>query len=559
MVRFLEARVLQLMNEGDKSVKMPPPEIRREVLKNCVFGVDKNSLAKELAKFSLWMASADEFHELEPLDDQLEAMNSLVAYDLWKKKWKLLDEGVDAVVGNPPYLGEKGHKEVFQEIAQGWLGKRFYQGKMDLFYFFFHLGLDVLKDEGRLGFITTNYYPTALGAKKLREDLYQRSRIDLLMNLNELKVFGEAAGQHNLITVISKSKKRDDASVITANVSGNCDSALLKKLLTGAENCASVKAVSSSELFDGEEKYIRLASGGSGTAKENKAIDLILSKMADSEFLLGDIAEIDTGIQTGADKVSPKHLEKFNLKAQKDDGIFILSKQEVDRLDLPKDEKAEIIKPLFKNSDIDQFQCETKTDECLIYLDKRIYKFEKLSKQLKTHINKFEEVISASVCSPPYLHRPRKHDIFLGEKIVCPQRSRLNTFGYSDKPWYAATDVFFITPSDQAKFDLKYILGMINSKLYFLWLYSRGKRKGEALELIRTPLSEIPIKDVDVKSQQQIIGVVTLLLKKPKDTESLKKLNKLVYGVYDLSEKEIAMVEQFYEEKVNRTSKDVAA
>ncbi len=100
---------------------------------------------------------------------------------------------------------------------------------------------------------------------------------------------------------------------------------------------------------------------------------------------------------------------------------------------------------------------------------------------------------------------------------------------------------------------------MINSKLYFLWLYSRGKRKGEALELIRTPLSEIPIKDVDVKSQQQIIGVVSQLLKKPKDAESLKKLNRLVYGVYDLSEKEIAMVEQFYEEKVNKTSKDVAA
>ena len=29
-----------------------------------------------------------------------------------------------------------------------------------------------------------------------------------------------------------------------------------------------------------------------------------------------------------------------------------------------------------------------------------------------------------------------------------------------------------------------------------MWLYSKGKRKGETLELTATPLSEIPIKKV---------------------------------------------------------------
>ncbi|MDR3094563.1 MAG: hypothetical protein LBU62_08000, partial [Bacteroidales bacterium] len=39
-------------------------------------------------------------------------------------------DGFDVVVGNPPYVGEKGHKETFEPIKNSWL-QEFYQGKMD--------------------------------------------------------------------------------------------------------------------------------------------------------------------------------------------------------------------------------------------------------------------------------------------------------------------------------------------------------------------------------------------------------------------------------------------
>lgn len=45
-------------------------------------------------------------------------------------------ESFDIVIGNPPYIGEKGHKNIFQEIKSSELSK-FYLRKMDLFYFFF--------------------------------------------------------------------------------------------------------------------------------------------------------------------------------------------------------------------------------------------------------------------------------------------------------------------------------------------------------------------------------------------------------------------------------------
>lgn len=89
-------------------------------------------------------------------------------YFLWKLEFaEVFQEkgGFDIVIGNPPYVGEKGNKEIFRPIAESSLGKRFYQGKVDLFYFFFHLGLDLSKNKGTISLITTNYYITADGQK----------------------------------------------------------------------------------------------------------------------------------------------------------------------------------------------------------------------------------------------------------------------------------------------------------------------------------------------------------------------------------------------------------
>ena len=74
------------------------------------------------------------------------------------------------------------------------------------------------------------------------------------------------------------------------------------------------------------------------------------------------------------------------------------------------------------------------------------------------------------------LWRSRKKIIFESSKIVAPQRSLTNTFGYNEISWYESADVYFITPKDNF-YSLKYILALLNSKLYFLWLYHQAKGK----------------------------------------------------------------------------------
>lgn len=522
--------------------------IKRQILHNCIFGADKEPRAAKLSKLALWLETAEPGKELEHLDDQIKATNSLCDESIWKNDWGFLKKGLDAVVGNPPYLGEKGNKAVFQEISQQWLGKRFYQGKMDLLYFFFHLGLDILKDGGRLGYITTNYFTTALGAKNLRHDFFNRSNIDLLFNLNELKVFGEAAGQHNMITLLTKTTTKSTTRVINSSEIGKCTPSTLSNIYNGKSKKTSYSSIKETELFDGEEMYIRFQNGTSTSSKSN--FNAIIETIKKEKLLLGNLYNISTGIQTGADKVSQNHIKKYKMKnVNKGDGIFVLSKSEIASLSIPEKESKRLVKPFFKNSDISKFTASSKTNEYLLYLDKRQFEISTLSKGVQKHIDKFRSIIDGSVCSPPYLHRPREKDIFTGPKIVVPQRSKLNTFGYNEGEWYASCDVYFITKTKDSPTELPYILALLNSKLYFVWLYLMGKRKGEALELYQTPLSEIPIKIADEKIQKKIVKLSENLIHSF-DSYSWDALNNTIYDMFGVTQNDRAAINQFYADRV---------
>jgi adenine-specific DNA-methyltransferase len=457
--------------------------------------------------------------------------------------------GFDIVIANPPYIGEKGHMEMFRQIKQGPLGK-FYQGKMDIFYFFFHQALEISKNSGVIAFITTNYYPTSTGGTKLREDFKNRAIIKKLINFNELKVFGDL-GEHNMITILSKGKD-DNAlcKIYVTNRKGKATPEILKLIFSEADSETKYYQIPQRDLYEGEQYYIRL------TIKD--PINLILDKMKQHSTPLGAICNINQGIVTGADKVSKKHIEKYGIKAEVGEGIFVLSENEIRKLNLTEREKT-ILKPWFKNSDIFRFYTKTTTNEYVLYLDGNYSEndipniIEHLSR-FKKNLQERREVHKGSR-NWYDLWRSREKEIFEKPKIVAPQRSYKNTFGYNEIPWYASADVYFITEKDKS-ISLKYILALLNSKLYYLWLYHRGKRKGDMLELYQKPLSEIPIKIIPEPEQKPFIDLVNQILsliqspdyetdqtKQAKVKKLEKEIDKLVYKLYDLTEEEIRIIE----------------
>lgn len=144
------------------------------------------------------------------------------------------------------------------------------------------------------------------------------------------------------------------------------------------------------------------------------------------------------------------------------------------------------------------------------------------------------------------LFTPKKESYFIGEKIIAPYRCKSNIFSYNDGNWFSSKDIVYILKKD-GRVSLKYLTGLLNSRLIGIWLKTNGKRKGEILELYVKPLSEIPIVIAD--SQQPIIDLVDQILVAKKlnpqaDISALEiKIDRLVYTLFNLTEAEIKLIE----------------
>ena len=460
--------------------------------------------------------------------------------------------GFDIVIGNPPYIGEKGNKHIFKVIRQGFL-KEYYMGKVDIFYFFMHLGISLLKEKGTLSYITTNYYLTADGARILRRELRSKTKLFKLINFNEFKVFNSAKGQHNMITFLSKSNDDRECNVLVSTSSKSGDSNKLMSFLDCKSDEMFYYKTKSNDLFEGEENYIRLKVID---IKSDSLISLesILEKMQIDHKKLGDICNVNIGMRTGADKVSPKHLADFNIDAEKGDGIYVLSKEEVNKIGF-NTEESKLLFPFFKNSDIRKYKVKEKNNLFLlgvIYPDlkdldekkypnisKHLMKFEKILRNRKSNDNGLLNVIEQGYW---WAFTLRQLD-FDAPKIISPQRSLSNTFGYTEVTWYASMDVYYITEKNR-DVNLKYILALLNSRLYYYWLYSKGKRKGNSLELYQTPLSHVPIKIIDKPSQLKYVTVVDDILDGRIDAEKGSRIiDQMVYKLYNLDNEEIQIID----------------
>ncbi|WP_047980176.1 Eco57I restriction-modification methylase domain-containing protein [Ornithinibacillus contaminans] len=491
--------------------------------------------------------------------------NNQKPYFLWKLEFaKVFREkgGFDVVIGNPPYVGESGNKDIFRPIAKTGFGSRYYQGKMDLFYFFFHLGLDIGKDNSEISFITTNYFPTAFGAKKLRSDLLKRSKIRKLINFNELKIFDSARGQHNMITILTKNDSEANliAQTCITNRIGNATPELLSKIVSWKDQESSYFNVDQDNLYEGKENYIRL-SGAKNKGEDN--IDSILYKMGNLEERLGDIVEINQGVVTGCDYVSGRNINKLSNKdnVEKNDGIFVfdLTNQRDKSIIDSFNNGKELLRDFYKNSDISKYNCSTIPKKKIIYYEGKL-DIDKYP-DVYNHLLKFKEILEGRLktYNEKYhwtsIHRAREERIFLGEKIVVPYRSKVNAFAFNNVEWFCRSDAYVITPKTE-KVNLKYLLGLLNSKPYFFWLYYKGKRKGEVLELFQVPLSEIPLPEVRDEDQKNISKLVDGILelsnsnnyaqKSNEKIEFENRINSIVCNILGFSQKEIDIIEQLY-------------
>ncbi|AFZ71417.1 Eco57I restriction-modification methylase domain-containing protein [Natronobacterium gregoryi] len=79
---YLAQQVMEEVREIEEATAFDEQRVRRDVAKECIYGVDLNGMAVELAKLSMWLETLSADQPLAFLDHHLKAGNSLVGSDV---------------------------------------------------------------------------------------------------------------------------------------------------------------------------------------------------------------------------------------------------------------------------------------------------------------------------------------------------------------------------------------------------------------------------------------------------------------------------------------------
>ncbi|WP_376836371.1 Eco57I restriction-modification methylase domain-containing protein [Campylobacter jejuni] len=430
-------------------------------------------------------------------------------------------KGFDLIIGNPPYIKENDNKDLFTNTKK----LRTYQGKMDIWYHFVGRGFDILKNNGYLAFIATNNWVTNSGAKKLRNIVLEESQILSLVDFSSFMVFDSASIQ----TMIMQFQKIKPPKNYEFHFS---------------------KITTQTPIYD---DAINLLKNEKTQNNEILKINLTPKKFIDKtlNFTKSDYEELFNKIQ------------KY--------GKFYLEESEVAQGIVPAIDEAFVIKD--KNVFSKNEQCFIKeyytglsgkfyssfTDKYLIYLSNKNYSgnLDDLP-NLKQHFQKYKEILKESKIkyktpNKPYfyLHREREEKFFKKgeEKIISQVRCIEPIFVYSNENFYGSRALFFI---QTCRINLKYLTGVLNSKLIAFWLKHKGKIQGNLFKIDKEPLLNIPIVNINSKNEKlanKLISLVDEILKakeqdKNANTQELEnKINSLTYKLYNLTEEEIKIIE----------------
>ncbi|MCT7905190.1 Type IIS restriction enzyme Eco57I [Candidatus Ornithobacterium hominis] len=185
-----------------------PFEIKRKVLLNCVYGIDKDYNAVEATKFGLLLKlleneDVNSTNKTKPvlpdLSENIFFGNSLLNPSQVEKKnqneinpFDFSKLRFDVIVGNPPYMKSEDMKNITPlELP---LYKTNYTSaykQFDKYFLFLEQGLDLLTDDGILGYIVPSKFTKVGAGKKLRELLSEKEYLHSIVSFGANQVFAD--------------------------------------------------------------------------------------------------------------------------------------------------------------------------------------------------------------------------------------------------------------------------------------------------------------------------------------------------------------------------------
>jgi hypothetical protein len=400
----------------------------------------------------------------------------------------------DIVIGNPPYIKEFTFRDAFEGLRDS----PYYQGKMDLWYLFACKALDHLKiKDGVLSFIATNNWVTNAGASVLRRAIAQRARILRLIDFVDYKVFGSADIQ-TMILVARNDSSADNYQFDLRKLvkpyadEHDRDALLMRTISAGLEYLT--------PTFD------RRALNSKPFTFSASSIEAILNKMdTRRNFVLDGKVEVAQGIVAPQDNVNRKAADILKGAAEVGEGIFILSEEEKNSLNLSTGE-LDLIRPYYTTNELARYRGNVKNNLWVIYTNSEFKSAKAISPypKIKKHLDRFNRVITSD--NAPYgLHRARDEKFFTGEKIVSLRKCERPTFTFTDFDCYVSQTFNIIKTG---RLNQKFLTGLLNSSVIAFWLKHRGKLQGKLFQVDKEPLLGIPLVSPDRQYAEIIAGLV---------------------------------------------------
>lgn len=121
----------------------------------------------------------------------------------WYQDYK---DKFDFVVGNPPYIRIHNLEETTREFLKK--NFQFSTGVLDIYISFFEMGLKLLNQTGKLGYITPNSFLHNTSYKSFREYLKNQKNIQEITDFKSNKVF-DGFSTYTAITILDKAYRND--------------------------------------------------------------------------------------------------------------------------------------------------------------------------------------------------------------------------------------------------------------------------------------------------------------------------------------------------------------
>ncbi len=556
-------------------------DFKRHAIQNCLYGVDIDPGAVEIAKLRLWlslMVDEEDIKHIKPLpnlDYKIVCGNSLlrVERNLWNDqlfkdleilKQTFFDEtnvkkkneekakidalikqitnndehfdfevffsevfhqtkGFDVVIANPPYVRHESIRDMKPDLKKHF--GDFFCSTADIYTYFYKRGLEVLKKNGHLCFIAPNKFMRAGYGKNTRRLLATEVTPKVVIDFCDLPIF-DATTYPSVLLVEKRQNPPFSKEFLAATFTNAGQLNHLEQTLSDVSFPMPVSALR-------EE----------GWNLERPEVLALMEKLRKAGTPLGEYVQgkFYYGIKTGLNEA------------------FIINEKTRKQLIAEDPKSEELIKPWLRGRDIMKWKAEwaslylitipSSANKQWPWADKKLEKqardiFKHTYPAVHEHLSQWEDKLRKRDDQGKFWWELRScvyYEGFEQPKIIYPDIAQVSKFTWDESKAFLGNTAYII-PTEE-----KWLLGLLNSQLIW-WLYRHisSTIQGGFVRFIAQYMEQLPIPAISDKQKDPVIEHVQAILDNPDSPNVLRfeaEINKMIYKLFGLTPEEIEIVE----------------